>query len=181
MGAPLKDPLVRRIAIIGGGWYGCHIGSSLKAIGFDVTLFEQHDQLLHEASGNNQFRLHLGFHYPRHYTTRIQSRDGFNRFIERYPQLTQEVPRNIYAVPSKESLIDFLTYRLIMMSSGIEFKEVHYIYPELRNIDGALVCKERVILTERARRYFKERLQAALRLGQKQLPTPYGFCGREGF
>ncbi|RBA11053.1 hypothetical protein FPRO05_04226 [Fusarium proliferatum] len=28
--------------IIGGGWYGCHIATSLRALGFRVKLFEQH-------------------------------------------------------------------------------------------------------------------------------------------
>ena len=79
---------------------------------------------MHEASGNNQFRLHLGFHYPRHYGTRAQSRDGFMRFVERYPQLSREVNENIYAVPREDSLVDFATYRLIMTSSGIDFREV---------------------------------------------------------
>jgi L-2-hydroxyglutarate oxidase LhgO len=83
--------MVSKVAIIGAGWYGCHIGSSLKTLGFDVTVFEQHARPLHEASGNNQFRLHLGFHYPRHHGTRVQSRDGFMRFMERYPYLSREV------------------------------------------------------------------------------------------
>ena len=41
----------------------------------------------------------------------MQSRDGFLRFIERYPHLSRQVPENIYAVPRRDSLIDFLTYR----------------------------------------------------------------------
>src|SRR6185437_1524824 len=95
-----------RIGIIGAGWYGCHIALSLKALGFDVSVFERNNDILSEASGNNQFRLHQGFHYPRHHATRVQSRDGFMRFIERYPRLSREVPENIYAVPKEDSLID---------------------------------------------------------------------------
>ena len=101
------------IAIIGAGWYGCHLASSLDAIGMSVKVFERNTRPLHEASGNNQFRLHMGFHYARHYNTRMQSRDGYMRFIERYPSLSGKIENNIYAVPSKDSLIDFLTYRLI--------------------------------------------------------------------
>ncbi|MBK9616669.1 MAG: hypothetical protein IPO35_14620 [Uliginosibacterium sp.] len=37
----------------------------LTSFGFDVRLFDANTRPLHEASGNNQFRLHLGFHYPR--------------------------------------------------------------------------------------------------------------------
>jgi hypothetical protein len=138
-------------AIIGGGWYGCHIATSLRALGFGVTLFEQNNRLLHEASGNNQFRLHQGFHYPRHYATRMQSRDGFSRFVERYPGLSRPVAENLYAVPRGDSLIDFLTYRIIMTSSGIDFSELPETPPGLANIEGCLKATERVLLTGRAR------------------------------
>jgi hypothetical protein len=125
--------------IIGGGWYGCHIATSLRALGFQVKLFEQHKRLLHEASGNNQFRLHMGFHYARHSDTRIQSRDGFLRFIERYPGLSQSVPCNIYAVPTHDSLNDYGTYRTIMASSGVHFTEGAPPGIEMTNVAG-MVC-----------------------------------------
>jgi glycine/D-amino acid oxidase-like deaminating enzyme len=154
-------------AIIGGGWYGCHIATSLRALGFGVTLFEQNNRLLHEASGNNQFRLHQGFHYPRHYATRMQSRDGFSRFVERYPGLSRPVAENLYAVPRGDSLIDFLTYRIIMTSSGIDFSELPETPPGLANIEGCLKATERVLLTGRARSYFADRLGADVVLGQR--------------
>jgi hypothetical protein len=154
-------------AIIGGGWYGCHIASSLRALGFGVRVFEHQHRLLHMSSGNNQFRLHLGFHYPRHYGTRMQSREGFSRFVERYPGLTRAVPENFYAVPRGDSLIDFLTYKLIMTSSGIEFTEVYDCPPVLTNIEGCLNAPERVLLIDRARRYFGDRLNGHLELGHR--------------
>ncbi len=154
------------VAVIGAGWYGCHIALSLKSLGFDISLFEQHHRPLHEASGNNQFRLHQGFHYPRHYETRTQSRDGFVRFAERYANLSRAIAENIYAVPLKESHIDFLTYRLIMTSSGINFTEPRETSVQIDNVAGLLMANERVLLTERARGYFKRRLGSSMLLGQ---------------
>lgn len=154
--------MVSKVAIIGAGWYGCHLGSSLKTLGFDVTVFEQHARPLHEASGNNQFRLHLGFHYPRHHGTRVQSRDGFMRFMERYPYLSRDVPENIYAVPRNESLIDFATYRLIMTSTGIEFRETSDTSVPIREIAGLIHTSERVLLIEQSRRYFQQQLGSSL-------------------
>ena len=149
-------------AIIGGGWYGSHIASSFRALGFNVTIFEEKNRLLNQASGNNQFRLHMGFHYPRHYGTRMQSRDGFSRFVERYPTLSRAVPENIYAVPIGDSLIDFLTYKLIMTSSGIDFSELASPAPMLANVEGCLLTPERVLLLDTARRYFSSRLNPFL-------------------
>jgi len=155
------------MAIIGAGWYGCHIASSLDALGFDVTVFEKSHRPLQQASGNNQFRLHLGFHYPRHYRTRMQSRNGFMRFIERYPTLSGPIENNIYAVARDESLIDYLTYRLIMTSSGIEFSETHSPNFEIANVDGMFLVSERVLFIERARKYFRDRLGPRLHLDER--------------
>ena len=152
-----------KVCIIGAGWYGCHIGGSLKALGFEVTVFEKNSQIFSEASGKNQFRLHMGFHYPRHHNTRIQSRDGFIRFMDRYPELSREVPNNYYAISHEESLMDFATYRLVMTSSGLSFQEAHPL--GLRGVEGILVVDERVLLTEQARQFFIGRLGDSLRTG----------------
>ncbi|WP_162894697.1 FAD-dependent oxidoreductase [Rhizobium terrae] len=156
-----------QVAIIGGGWYGCHIASSLLALGFSVELFEQSDRLLSEASGNNQFRLHLGFHYARHHNTRLQSRDGYFRFMERYSDLSKAVLQNVYAVPQTDSLIDFQTYRMIMTSTGLDFREGESVPIEISNIEGFLFAPERVLLIEKAREYFRKQLEGHLNLSSK--------------
>lgn len=156
-----------RVGVIGAGWYGCHIAHSLANLGFDVTLFDRHSRVMHEASGNNQFRLHLGFHYARHHGTRLQSRDGFQRFIERYPTLSAEVTHNIYAVPKQGSLLDFSTYKLIMAASGIDFLEMHEMPGFLQAVEGCLQTRERVICLHRARDFFQSRLAGCLQLDAK--------------
>lgn len=154
-----------RVAIAGAGWYGCHIGATLLALGLEVRIFEKGSRPLGGASGNNQFRLHMGFHYPRSHRTRLQSRDGYARFMERYSGLSAEVPKNIYAVPTGDSLIDFPTYKLIMSAAGIEYRETspaEVATLGYRNLDGVMECQERVILTNKARSYFERRLGRAL-------------------
>lgn len=153
-----------KVAVIGGGWYGCHIGLAMQSLQMDVTVFEKADRPLNYSSGNNQFRLHQGFHYARHHGTRIQSRDGFIRFTERYPNLSASIRQNLYAVPRATSLMDFDTYKLIMVSSGIPFVEMPEGSPHLQNIEGVIKTDERVILLDRARSYFSDRLKGNLHL-----------------
>lgn len=153
-----------RFAIIGAGWYGCHLATALTSLGIDVKVFEQNAHPLKEASGNNQFRLHQGFHYARHHSTRMQSRDGFMRFVERYPHLSSPVAQNIYAVPKFNSLIDFSTYRLIMTATGVEFSEIDHSPVPLENIAGMLQTQERVIMLSRSRDHFQKRLTDKLNL-----------------
>jgi hypothetical protein len=153
-----------RVAVIGAGWYGCHIGLSLLSLQMEVDVYEKADRVLHAASGNNQFRLHQGFHYARHHGTRIQSRDGFIRFTERYGNLSLPVAQNMYVVPQDSSLIDFDTYKMIMVSSGLSFIEITEEPDYLSNTEGVIQTHERVILIDRARRYFNERLNRSLHL-----------------
>ncbi len=152
------------IALIGAGWYGCHLAVTFRSLGFKVTLFEKNSQIFQGASGNNQFRLHMGFHYARHHGTRLQSRDGFYRFIERYPHLTRSVERNIYAIPKKQSLLDYNTYKMIMQSSGMTFSELLDIPDDLQEVEGAFLTPERTLLISAARAYFQNQLTDTLRL-----------------
>lgn len=157
-----------KIAVAGAGWYGCHIASALKSQGVEVAVFEKNDDLFSEASGNNQFRLHLGLHYARSAATRHQSRDGYHRFVERYPRLSRPVSDNIYLVPRFESLIDFETYFSIMLASGISIDRVPLDDMPFLNaaaFEGAIRCDERVILTAKAREHFRAKLDGAVRLG----------------
>jgi len=161
-----------KIAIIGAGWYGCHIGHILDTLDFEVKIFEKNNDIFLEASGNNQFRLHLGFHYARDYRTRLQSRDGYHRFLERYNDLTEEIKDNLYIVPENDSLVDYMTYKMIMLTSGIEFEELnksavssHFNY--LKHSKLVLNTDERVILTNKAKEYYKSVLNTKINYNTK--------------
>lgn len=146
---------MRRIAIIGGGWYGCHVALTLKQSGHDVQLFEARSRLFDGASGNNQNRLHLGFHYARDWVTRQDCRRGFGEFVARYGELTREVEHNVYAVAANgRSHLDFGTYRDIMRASGLSFQELPADSFGLQNCEGAIRVAERVIRFDDARHFF---------------------------
>lgn len=152
-----------RFAVIGAGFYGLHIATRLKALGLEVNVYEKSDRLLSFASGNNQFRLHLGFHYARNFRTRQQSRDGYFRFLERYGALTKSIHSNYYLVPRGDSLIDFQTYKLIMMSSGLDFVEKD-CPSEITYPCGSVLTSERVLMIERARQYFYKQIGDSIQL-----------------
>lgn len=153
------------IAIIGGGWFGCHIAACLQKRGVSFTLFEASDRLFNGASGYNQNRLHLGFHYPRSAVTRRQSFEFAQTFMREYPTLSRDIDHNIYAVVSGESLMDWETYRQVV--NGPPWAERDPAQFGLRNVEGCLDCTERVILTNKAREYFTRQLQEHLHLGER--------------
>lgn len=151
----------RKVMVIGGGWYGCHIAAELLDAGHDVTLHEAGDRLFAGASGNNPARLHLGPHYPRSAVTREACRAHVPLFLEKYGDLTRCVPVNLYAVAETESLVDFGTYRKIMQGE-VDFIEVDDPAEYgLRGCEGAILVKERHIVVNDARAHFENRLAGA--------------------
>lgn len=147
-----------RIAIIGAGWYGLHLAKVLRQKGEEVVVFEAASDIFSEASSKNQNRLHLGYHYPRCARTRLQSREGFSRFMEEYGFATREVKNNLYAVDDSKSLIDFETYCAIMESSNLVTNEVLDPFKYTKNLSGFIITQEKLILFEEAVKYFKSQL-----------------------
>ncbi|MFY9287993.1 MAG: FAD-dependent oxidoreductase [Alphaproteobacteria bacterium] len=156
-----------KIGIIGAGWYGCHLASTLIRHKHEVVLYEAGDEVLQRASSLNQARLHAGYHYPRSFATRTETAECFKRFCYTYPQFTKAIDNNIYAVSIVHSVMDFRTYTQIMGNLGLQFTEVNPGSFGLTNIEGALATEERGLDFDIARKYFRENLGSALHLGQR--------------
>lgn len=154
---------MKKVAIIGGGWYGCHIASSLMSLGVPVQLYEKEGALFTQASSRNQNRLHQGFHYPRCSVTRAQSRRGFYLFKKHYSSMLSGLKYNLYAVDSESSTIDFDTYKLIMSGSGLDFEDVSRVSPFLiNNVSGVVDTAEEFINPDIAGSYFSEKLKGVV-------------------
>jgi hypothetical protein len=89
---------MRKIAIIGGGWYACHLALVLAKQGHDVTLYEKNSDILSQISGEFSIRLHSGLHYPRSAATREHCHYGFNLFKQAYPSLVIEHEYSVYGL-----------------------------------------------------------------------------------
>jgi hypothetical protein len=154
--------------IIGGGIYGCHIARWLIDRGFSAHIYEREASLMSMASGNNQFRLHLGFHYARNSVTRRQSKIGFEFFMSQYSEFTLDSPLNLYVVPRDSSFIDYPTYISIFQNESFEFDEMDpQQFRQLRDIEGVIRVKERVIDVDKIRRYFTEELKSSFSLNTR--------------
>ena len=134
------------VAVIGGGWYGCHIAHALSVKGFKVVLYEKGASLFHGASGKNQFRLHAGFHYPRSSITRHQIKEGRREFLERLPEFVHALDTCLYAVSSAASVIDFGTFKQIFQATGTQFTEINPQVHGLTNVEGCISTNEEMLL-----------------------------------
>lgn len=145
---------MKKIAIIGAGWVGCHLANTFKNK-YNITLFDKEEEMFSGTSYYNQNRLHLGFHYPRSYKTRKLCKNSYQQFINVYPDITDKVKNNIYAVPEGKSILDFETIKQIYS----EEIEEEILLNKFKNIEGAFLTKERFINFNKARNYFKDKLK----------------------
>jgi len=144
-----------KIAIIGGGWLGCHIGSKFKKE-HNVILFEK-SNIFSGSSFYNQNRLHKGFHYSRNQKTRKLCYDTFNLFLNDYKHLVDDIPNNYYVIPQNKSIIDFGTFKSIFNYENIPFIETNLNL--LSNIEGSIIVDEKYINPVKTKEYFENILK----------------------
>jgi len=150
-----------RICILGAGWFGCFIAHELIKKKYSVDIYEKEKDIFLNASGNNQNRLHLGFHYPRSYITRKLSIDGFKLFKKYFKLFSKKIKNNFYVIAlDKKNKIDFKYYCSAIKFSKLKFKKINTSFlPYLKNIAGVIKCDEELILIENVKKFYKKNLK----------------------
>lgn len=143
-----------KIAIVGGGWLGCHIANKFRDV-CSIKLFEK-DSMFGGSSFYNQNRLHAGFHYSRNSSTRALCQNTFKLFMQDYGNIVSDVYKNYYVVPKYKSLLDFNTFKGIFEYEGISFSEAEI--DVLADIEGSIIVDEKYIDPNKAKQYFEHRL-----------------------
>ena len=140
-----------KIAIIGGGFYGCYLAKHLSK-NHQIYIFEKNSKLIQESGRKNQYRLHIGFHYPRSLKTIEQTIEGYKTFKKEFKKFIYFPKKNYYLI-HKDSLVSFKKYCNIFKRKDIHFEKV-----ELKKIpylkfpnkySGAISTKEGVILIDK--------------------------------
>eukprot|EP00316_Scyphosphaera_apsteinii_P011859 CAMPEP_0119314900 /NCGR_PEP_ID=MMETSP1333-20130426/34087_1 /TAXON_ID=418940 /ORGANISM="Scyphosphaera apsteinii, Strain RCC1455" /LENGTH=439 /DNA_ID=CAMNT_0007320101 /DNA_START=404 /DNA_END=1723 /DNA_ORIENTATION=- len=150
-----------KIAIIGGGIYGCHNAFMLAKEGFDVTLFDKEDKLFAGASGYCAFRIHRGYHYPRSQRTRDLCALDHDLFMEMYGHLTrQEGIEKIFLISSDgRSNIDYGTFVHVMNGDELPMDPVDMKAYGFKNSEGAFMASEEPMLyADYPREWFEREL-----------------------
>ena len=90
------------VIIIGAGLYGLYSAELIGRVGGGlsskkVLVLERDAAPFMRATYINQARVHMGYHYPRSYSTAIKSRNYFERFVEDYGFCIEKNFKKIYA------------------------------------------------------------------------------------
>jgi len=152
------------ICIMGSGWFGCYIGHELIKRKYSVDIYEKENDIFLNASGNNQNRLHLGFHYPRSNITRKLSKAGFEIFKEKFKSFSKKIDNNFYGISNTTSTkINLKKYLAIINSSNLKYKKIDLkTVPFLKNLEGLVKSDEELILVEKIKKYYKKKLRKNL-------------------
>lgn len=89
---------MKKIVIVGGGFFGLYLAESLSMMGHDVTVLEKEDRFMSRASYANQARVHNGYHYPRSILTALRSRVSFPRFVAEFGECVDSEFEKYYMV-----------------------------------------------------------------------------------
>jgi hypothetical protein len=114
-----------RVCIIGAGFFGLHIARKIEQrySTAKVTIIDACKDIFSGAAGNNQCRLHLGFHYPRSGPTIYQALTGFERFNAEYGAACHPIANNLYLI-HRDGYVSAEQYLAVMDAFHLKYREV---------------------------------------------------------
>ena len=129
--------------ILGAGLYGLYSALFCAKQKEKVLVLEYDPRAFMRATYINQARVHMGYHYPRSYSTAIKSAGYFKRFNEDYSFCINGEFEKVYATSSAFSWTNAKQFKHFCNSSNIPCDEVATSkYFNEGMCDGAFVTKE---------------------------------------
>lgn len=158
--------------IIGAGIYGLYAADLCGKKGEKVLVLEYDNSPFMRATYINQARVHMGYHYPRSYSTATKSASYYDLFKNDYGFSVKEDFEKIYAIASNFSWTNAAQFQKFCKDSKIPCRPVdssEYFKPGL--VEGAFLSKESTydaaILLEHFLKNINEQEQATILYGSR--------------
>jgi len=121
-----------KIAIIGSGFFGiaCSLLLSKKN---NIDLYEDKSDILQQASRKNQFRFHLGYHYPRSDKTVEEIKKSNSFFKNYYKGIFSNKTKNFYAIAKHNSKTSLNKFLYFVKKHNLNLKKVKNTSNEYRS------------------------------------------------
>ncbi len=145
--------------IIGAGMYGLYAALFCARKGESVTVLEYDNQPFSRPSYINQARSHNGYHYPRSYSTALQTIKYYDRFNREFHFAIDKSIKKIYATASKFSWTSSEQFNHFCSAAEIKCDSINperYFKPDL--CDGAFSTEECTFDAMKIKRYFIDEL-----------------------
>lgn len=129
--------------IIGAGLYGLYSAEFCGKKGEKVLVLEYDKAPFMRATYINQARVHMGYHYPRSFSTAIKSATYFERFVKDYDFCVLTEFDQVYATSSNFSWTNAAQFKKFCKAANIRCDEVSTDrYFNQGMCDGAFLTKE---------------------------------------
>ena len=148
----------KKIAVIGAGFFGCTIALVLSKR-FKVDLYERKPDILNEASMCNQFRFHLGYHYPRSIKTVNEIKKSNKSFIKFYGSNIFGATKNYYGIAKNRGFTSFAKYINFLKKNNLKFKIVNNSKHTSSKIEGTLISEEKILNYFKIKKKIKRKIQ----------------------
>lgn len=152
--------------IIGAGLYGLYAADFLsdKARGGTehkkILVLEVDSSAFGRATYINQARVHMGYHYPRSFSTAVKSAHYFNRFMEDYGFCVFTKFDQVYATSTNFSWTNAEQFRKFCLNSAIRCEDVNpERYFNKGACDGAFITEEYTYDAKILKNYFLQKLR----------------------
>lgn len=145
--------------IIGAGIYGLYSALFCGKKGEKVVVLEKDSEAFKRATYINQARVHMGYHYPRSYSTAVKSAKYFERFNKDYgfSELTEF--DQVYATSTNFSWTNAEQFKKFCKDTNIKCEEVptqKYFKEGL--CDGSFLTREYTYDAQILKNYFLEQI-----------------------
>lgn len=147
--------------IIGAGLYGLYSAERCGKRGEKILVLEFDDAAFKRATYINQARVHMGYHYPRSFSTAIKSAGYFARFNKDYGFSILTKFDQIYATSANFSWSDAKQFQKFCQNAGIKCDEESTSkYFKEGMCDGAFLTEEYTYDAQILKEYFLEKINS---------------------
>ena len=145
--------------IIGAGIYGLYAALHCGRRKENILVLEKDSEAFARATYINQARVHMGYHYPRSYSTAIKSASYFERFNKDYDFSILSSFEQIYATSKNFSWTNAAQFKKFCQDAHIKCDEVATSkYFKDGMCDGAFLTKEYTYDAHILRDYFLDEI-----------------------
>ena len=131
-----------KIAIIGAGFFGLTLGLFLSKK-HQIHIYEKEKKILNGASSANQFRFHLGYHYPRSQKTVNEIKKSKNLFISFFGKNIFGKTENFYLI-AKKSKTNIKKYINFLLKNKLNYRHTE-LFKKNIFIEGAIKSNEKIL------------------------------------
>ena len=119
----IGEEAAKTVAVIGGGIFGTLAALEIAKQGFSVVLLERSPQIIMGASLVNQYRVHMGYHYPRDDKTAHETSQAKRQFEKMFGPAIVRGLTNHYLVAKEGSLTSAAKFEAFCKRIGLPYNK----------------------------------------------------------